>query len=259
MRRGFAKCAALLVSAIAAAVSLPTTSLASAGVAPRGASAAVRVELFGDSTGLVFGLSGATHAQALSLHVNGDARLGCGLVPDDHFSDGRVVPRGTDCAGWQARWKAKLRADPYAVVALMTGAWDVLDDHTSAGTVRFGTRAWTDRLTSSLRAAVEILTTGSRTLRLFEVPCYGKGDANYPLPERSDPKRVAAVNAIFSQAAKTMPRVEIVHWRTLVCPNGHRKETINGVRLWKPDDVHLSDGGGVVVWKWWLPKLRASR
>jgi hypothetical protein len=230
--------------------------LASAGVAPR--VPAVRVELFGDSTGLVFALSGAKHARGLNLQVGGDARLDCGLVPEDHFSDGRVVPRATDCGGWQARWKTKLRDDPHAVVALMTGAWDVLDDHTSAGTVRFGTRAWTDLVTSSLRAAVKVLTTGSRTVHLFQVPCYGKGDANYPLPERRDPKRIAAVNAIFDQAAKEMPRVEIVHWRTLVCPNDHRRETFNGVRLWMPDDVHLTDGGGVEVWKWWLSKLRAS-
>jgi hypothetical protein len=50
-----------------------------------------------------------------------------------------------------------------------------------------------------------------------------------------------------------------VHWRTLVCPGGKRAESVDGVRLWQADDEHLSDDGAVVVWKWWLPQLRAAR
>ena len=53
-----------------------------------------------------------------------------------------------------------------------------------------------------------------------------------------------------------MTRVQIVHWRTLVCPGGHRAENIDGVHMWLADDQHLSEAGGVVVWKWWLPQLR---
>jgi hypothetical protein len=56
-----------------------------------------------------------------------------------------------------------------------------------------------------------------------------------------------------------MPRVELVRWRTLVCPGGHRVEKLDGVRLWESDHVHLTEAGGVLVWKWWLPQLRASQ
>ena len=59
--------------------------------------------------------------------------------------------------------------------------------------------------------------------------------------------------------AAEMPHVEMVRWRTLVCPNGRRVETLDGVRLWNSDDVHLTEAGSVLVWKWWLPQLRAAR
>ena len=253
----------LLLVTFAAPVALPPSDLAQAAAqadantpAPAGA---LRVDLFGDSTALVFGLSGAMHSRELDVSVGGDARLGCGVVSDDHFSDGRVVPRPKECDGWQARWEKALRHDPHAALAMMTGAWDILDQETSHGLVRFGTPAWTNLVTSSLRDALQLLTASGRTVHLFEVPCYGAGDENDPLPERSDPKRIAALNAIFERVASETPHVEIVHWRPLVCPDGHRAETLQGVRLWQPDNVHLTSGGGLLVWKWWLPQLRASR
>ena len=264
--------AAVLVTTVAAPVALPANDLGRAAAAVQNhpsttapsdtpTTAAVtklRVDVFGDSTGLVFGLSGAYHADELHISVGGDARLGCGVVQVDHVSDGRVVGNPKECAGWPARWKAILDHDPHAVVALMTGAWDVLDQQTQAGVVRFGTPQWTNLVAISLRSALQVLTAEGRSARLFEVPCYGAGDANFPLPERSDPKRIAALNDIFEKTAQEMPRVEIVHWRTFVCPGDHRIESLHGVRLWQPDDVHLTQSGGVLVWKWWLPQLRAS-
>ena len=44
---------------------------------------ALRVDTFGDSTALVFGLSGAAHARELGISVGGDAQLGCGVVQAD--------------------------------------------------------------------------------------------------------------------------------------------------------------------------------
>ncbi len=264
----------VLVTTVAAPVALPPSDLGAAAAAvqhrphppdtsggngPTGTTAPVlprlRVDVFGDSTGLVFGLAGAYHSDELHVSVGGDARLGCGVVQVDHFSDGRVVDNPKECAGWQARWNAVLHHDPHAVVALMTGAWDILDHESDAGVVRFGTPEWTNLVTVSLKAALQVLTAGGRTVQLFQVPCYGAGDANFPLPERSDPARIAALNEIFVKTAQEMPRVEIVHWRDFVCPGDHRVESLHGVRLWQADDVHLTEGGGVLVWKWWLPQL----
>jgi hypothetical protein len=206
----------------------------------------------------VFGLGGAYNSQALGITVGGDASLGCSVVQTDHVSGSRVLPRPAYCNGWQDRWRAILRNEPKARIALMAGAWEMLDQKTSNGIVRFGTPAWTDLVTSSLRLVLAVLGSDGRPVYLFPVPCYGTGDANDPLPERHDPARIAAVNEIFANVAHSMPNVKIVPWRDLVCPNGIRAEDVGGVHLWLPDDQHLSKAGAVVVWRWWLPQLRAS-
>ncbi len=250
--------AGVLVATVAAPKALPPSDLAQLGqINGNDDPNALRVDTFGDSTALVFGIAGAAHAQELDITVGGDAQLGCGVVQADHVSGSRVVGSPAVCADWKARWEKVLHDDPRARIALMTGAWEILDQKTSAGVVRFGTAAWTDLVTTSLRRALAVLTSDGRIAYLFEVPCYGAGDVNDAFPERSDLRRIAALNEIYEKVAHSMPRVSIVHWRTFVCPNGRRAETIDGVHMWQVDDQHLTEAGGVLVWKWWLPQIRA--
>ena len=260
--------AIMLVVSVDAPQPLPPTSLSQLGPAPTlpsanepvpGRTGQLRVDVFGDSQGLVFGLGGAYHASELDISVGGDASLGCGLVQTDHVSEGRFLKNPAHCAGWQERWREILRREPKARIAVMAGAWETLDQKTADGTtIKFGTQAWTDLITSSVRDALEVLGSDGRMVHLFQVPCFGAGDANDPLPERQDPARIAAVNQIFDNVARSMPNVKIVPWRNLVCPDGKRVESIDGVHLWQPDDQHLTYPGAVVVWKWWLPQLRSE-
>src|SRR5262249_9098201 len=118
----------------------------------------LRVDIFGDSTGLVLGLGGAYNADKLGITVGGDASLGCSLVQTDHVSGGRVLKRPDYCNGWQDRWQSILRKEPKARLGVMAGAWETLDQKAADGsTVRFGTQAWTDLITSSVRLAVGVL------------------------------------------------------------------------------------------------------
>ena len=222
------------------------------------APAAVHVELFGDSTAYMLAIGQVQHANEVDVTLGGDAQVGCSVTPTDRISGGQVIAYPKFCIGWQERWRAAMHKDPSAHLALMTGAWELLDQKTSAGVVRFGTNAWSDLNRSALRAALDVLTGDGRTVSLFEVPCYGTGDATIPLPERSDTRRIAALNQIYTEVARSTPNVQIVHWRTLVCPGGRRVESIGGVHLWLPDEQHLSSAGAVVVWKWWLPQLRLT-
>jgi peptidoglycan/LPS O-acetylase OafA/YrhL len=261
--------AAALVATVDAPKPLPPTSLADlpaapADVTPKNASlinnpTTLRVDLFGDSTAFALGIGGAYHAGELDITVGGDARVGCAVTQTDQMSEGWVIAAPKTCVGWRARWQAAMRDDPRARLALMSGAWELLDQVTPTGVVRFGTGAWTDLNASSLRAALNVLTADGRTVFLFEVPCYGAGDTTDSFPARSDPRRIAALNHIYVDVAHSMPRVQIVHWRTLVCPGDRRVESVGGVRLWKPDDQHLNNAGAVAVWKWWLPQLRTTR
>ncbi|HEV7526502.1 MAG TPA: acyltransferase [Acidimicrobiia bacterium] len=250
--------AAVLVVTVAAPEPLPPPNLAQVHtVVGNSSPTALRVDTFGDSTALKFGLAGAYHAAMLRISIGGDARLGCGVVQTDHVSGTRDIRTPIECYDWKTRWQAALRNDPKARLMLMTGAWEILDHKTSAGAVvRFGTSAWTDLVTLSFHVALDVLTSDGRTAYLFEVPCYGNGDVGDRYPERSDPLRLAALNQILDGLARSMPRVRLVRWRTLVCPGGRRAEQIGGVQLWQPDEQHLTEAGAVEVWKWWLPQIR---
>jgi peptidoglycan/LPS O-acetylase OafA/YrhL len=251
--------AALVVvtSVLVATIAAPTPRPALSTLQNVGSEANARhIETFGDSTALVFGYNGALHGKELGIAVGGDADLGCAIVPAEHFNGSVVFHDPGKCNGWQERWPRKLRADPGAVVVLMAGAWDVLDHRVDGTRVRFGTPEWTQLVTSSYRSALRVLGEGGRTVYVFEVPCFGTGDRAEPMPDRGDPQRIAAVNAIYESLAREMPRVKIVRWRALVCPGGRRAEEIDGVQMWEPDEVHLTEAGAVVVWKWFLPQVR---
>jgi peptidoglycan/LPS O-acetylase OafA/YrhL len=244
----------ILVAGVAAPGALPPKDLSAV---PSNVKRAgdVRVDIFGDSTAFVFGYGGALHGAELHLTVGGNAELGCGLVRTTHISGRLRIPTPTRCADWEARWRGWLAREPHAVRVVMTGAWDIFDQKTDEGVVKFGTQAWTDLVTKSMRDGLRVLTSDGRPVYLFEVPCYGKGDPAIPMPERADPARIAAMNNIYAQMQREIPAVHVVHWRDLVCPDGHRRESLNGVRLWENDFDHLTYGGAVEVWKWFLPQL----
>ncbi|HET9728178.1 MAG TPA: acyltransferase family protein [Acidimicrobiia bacterium] len=216
-----------------------------------------RVDVFGDSTAFVFAYDGNVHAHELNVSVGGNAKLGCGTTDADAVTGGQIVPTPPDCKHWQDRWRSWMRADPDATLALMTGAWEVLDQHTAAGDARFGSAEWSRVVTSGLRDALDVLRADGRTVYVFDVPCYGHA-ADGTNRERSDPARIAGVNAILARLARQLPRVRLVHWRTLVCPNGHHIDQLNGHQIWQADEAHLADAGSVAVWKWWLARLPRS-
>ena len=104
--------------------------------------------------------------------------------------------------------------------------------------------------------AVQDLRSARAPVFVFDAPCYPDNGAGLPLPERSDPKRIKAFNEILAQAAAGHPDVHLVKFHALVCPDGHRVESIHGTDLWQGDGVHLSDAGAVYVWRWLLPQIR---
>jgi peptidoglycan/LPS O-acetylase OafA/YrhL len=218
-----------------------------------------RVDTFGDSTALVFGYNGALHARELGISVGGDADLGCGIVQAEHFNGDVVFANPARCNNWAERWRLKLADDPKAEVILMAGAWDLLDHRVAGARVRFGTPQWNELVTSAYHDALRVLSEGGHPVYVFEVPCYGPGDPVAPIPDRGSAERIAAVNAILARLSREVANVKVVHWRELVCPGGRRVENIDGVQLWEPDNVHLTEGGAVVVWRWWLARVPAPR
>ena len=104
--------AAVLVVTVDAPKALPPSSLAQVHqIAGNNDPAALRIDTFGDSTALVFGLAGTRHAKELGITVGGDSQLGCGVVQTDHLSQGRIIKSPPVCAGWKSQWEQTLAAN----------------------------------------------------------------------------------------------------------------------------------------------------
>jgi peptidoglycan/LPS O-acetylase OafA/YrhL len=264
--------AVALVFTVAAPTALPPTSItpAAASITPSTTPVARRsrrvqkqlpqVDIFGDSTALVFGYYAGVHSNELgNVRVGGDARLGCSSLNTDKINAGILIQPPSGCAGWEQRWQTQAAKDKRAVLAIMLGAWEILDQRVNGVTLKYPDPRWSALVEASLRHAVEVLAVHGRAVHIFQLPCYGTGDPQFPIPARGDPNRINAMNDMIERIAHQVPHVSIVHWRDLVCPNGKRVEKVNGVQLWQTDNVHLTEQGVVQVWKWWLPQLRRAQ
>jgi hypothetical protein len=160
------------------------------------------------------------------------------------------------CTGWQARWRDKVTSPPPDASVLMIGAWELLDHTVDGRTISFGTPAWTALVRHAVDDAITALRSARSPIFVFDVPCYPNRDAALPLPERSDPTRIKALNEILQRATDGVPGVHFVKFAALVCPNGHHLESVHGDDIWQGDGVHLNEPGAVFVWRWLLPQIK---
>ena len=255
--------AIIVLATFTMSTSLPPTSLAAAlhtikrpAAAPVASARVVHVSVFGDSTAFQFAVNGLNRAQDLpGLSIDGSAALGCSIVDGNHVSDGRIVEQNPDCAGWQQRWHDKLASSPPDAAVLMIGAWEVLDHTVDGHTVTFGTPEWTALVQGAVDDAITTLRAAGKPVFVFDVPCYPNRDAAVPLPERSDPTRIKALNTILHHATDGVAGVHLVNYSALVCPNGQHLDTVDGTDIWDGDGVHLNEPGAVFVWRWLLPQI----
>jgi hypothetical protein len=249
---------ASLVSALATTATTTTTMTATATAAPQPAPAPappLRVDVFGDSTALVFGYFGSVAGSEVgAIRISGEARRGCGTIDNDAASRIGYLPRPSDCAGWRERWSTMAGRDRPDISIVMTGAWEMLDQITPHRRLTAGSPPWTAVVTAALTDALrEVAPTTGRVI-VMPLPCFGAGDRN-AVPERADPRRIATFNAILADVAAREGAV-VSPWRDLVCPNGIRLTKTGGSPVWLDDGIHLSPAGAVTVWKWLLPQLR---
>jgi peptidoglycan/LPS O-acetylase OafA/YrhL len=263
--------AIVLVFTVAAPEPLPPTSFAAAAAAAAATNPgthdtkktepnAPHIDMFGDSTALLFGIDGALNAPKFGgIVVGGESNLGCSTVNAARVTNNVLNLEPKDCEGWELRWARDAQRDHGAVLAMMTGAWEVLDQRIGNTTYKFPSPQWHALVEGGLRKGVSILAGKGRTVYVFPLPCFGTGDPQFPLPARGDPARVNAINDMLDAIAREIPHVKLVPWRDVVCPQGRRAETYQGVNLWQPDNVHLTLKGAVAIWKWWLSQLRRAQ
>lgn len=187
------------------------------------------------------------------------ALTGCGVFDGDTIDSDSDRPNPTrpECATWRAQWTDKVDYVHPHIAVIMVGAWEVLDREVNGVDLRFPSAEWTDEVRREFADAVAIAGSTGAQVAVMSVPCMEKsGDEN--TTARSDPARVAAVNAIIDEVVADTPGATVFDLAGELCPGGRPLETIGG-QIVRYDGVHLSESGVAYVWRWLVPQLDAFR
>jgi peptidoglycan/LPS O-acetylase OafA/YrhL len=196
-------------------------------------------------------------AWADAWHVQLMARLGCGIFDEvtlDTDSD-RSNPHPVECADWRDEWKASVFAVDPDITLVMVGAWEVLDQRIDGVDYRFPSPQWDALVRDQFTDAIDIAAITGRPVVVMSVPCMEpSGDDN--TTARTDPARVAAVNAIIADITATRPLVSVADVGSVLCPDGVPVGEVDGERV-RYDGVHVSAIGSDLVWRWLFPQFDA--
>ncbi|MBN2622347.1 MAG: acyltransferase family protein, partial [Acidimicrobiales bacterium] len=201
------------------------------------------VGTFGDSTGLVTGLSMTQwdddHDAVRT--VRGSAALGCSIMsPATIRSDGREFRTPDHCADWQQRWRDQAAQGEIDIAYLQFGPWEVYEMRPDAldafGVI--GDPEIDALIESNLATNVEMLLEHTRVVAIATSPHVEVGRLNGRSPDaaapESDPARMERLNEIIVEVASRYPRVGVVDLAGWVASKPDDRNR-------RPDGVHFNE------------------
>ncbi len=230
--------------------------------APADLAAAGRPEiaLYGDSTALRLGLGfgGWVQATGLARGEGGVNELGCGLMPDDHYThfryDGEAdAPEA--CATIDETWAADIAATDPDIAVVMVGPWEVADwrDEDTGDWVHVGQPGFDEQEKAEINEAVDVLSAGGAKVYWLTSPriAIGTQDGAPPAFERpaSNPLRMARFNALVAEVAAERPDdltvIDLADYLRST-PGGEMDPAL------RPDGIHLTWDAATAVSSDWL-------
>lgn len=162
------------------------------------------------------------------------------------------------CAGWAQRWARSAAKADAEVAVVMIGAWDVLDVDLDGTLVVFGTPAHDRRILDGLQAGIDAVAATGAKVALLEVACMrpvdAAGAAVPPLPERGDDRRVAHLNELLRQAARSNPTTTTFLGGP---PAWCHDPMIATDTAYRWDGVHVYRRGAKLILETIIPELRS--
>jgi hypothetical protein len=217
-----------------------------------------RIFLTGDSISLSLGVGLGDVAGQQAMVWNHGA-FGCGLVDAPFVANDD--PGVTDhCVRARQTWLDDARAWRPDVVVLESAVWDTFDRETPTGNLQFGTPEYDAWFTSELGSLAEQFMADGAKVVLLNAPCVDTSqfDVNNEqgmLWGSFDPTRVAHLNELYAQAARSEPStLTEIDLARFACPNGVPIRQVGGEDT-RIDGVHFSTAGSEWVGRWLLPKL----
>jgi peptidoglycan/LPS O-acetylase OafA/YrhL len=183
------------------------------------------------------------------------AKIGCGVASGTIVVGDSVNRVDPSCAERVATFPEQVRTFDPDLAVVMIGAWELYDHQVDGRTLRVGTPAYTGFLRGELERVVATLHARGARIAFTTVPCYGQPESTRGGPERSDPKRIAAVNRIIDQTVQAhRSYVGKIDVSSFLCPGGKLRDKLDGVKL-RYDGVHYSPGGAALTWHWLGPRM----
>ena len=189
-------------------------------------------------------------------------QIACGFLPGVVRDRGRPIPTASSCSLSRTRWRLLVDRRRPDVSFLMVGATEVLNHSFNGRHYRVGTEAYHEVLREALTRDVDLFASRGGLVVLPTVPCFdpqnfGVAGAAGGRSDRTDPRRVAAVNTVIGEIARDRPDVvRIVDLAGFLCPDGRSRDHIRGV-LMRDDGVHFTPDGARIVSRWLAPRLEA--
>jgi peptidoglycan/LPS O-acetylase OafA/YrhL len=209
---------------------------------------ALKVMVVGDSQGATMaqGIRAAPGIFGLSaqpgLSVWNRAILGCSIAtfPTLVVDGNRTANKCGGADAWQRAWSADVKTFRPDATVVMAGAWDVYDAVMADGSVAHAGQGTFDRgYQRDVELLIDTLSSTGGAVVVILPPCWGENHligTDAQIPERLDPTRLRAVEAVWRRAAVARG-AHLLDLDHVLCPHGVSDESI------RPDGAHFSSEG----------------
>ncbi len=219
----------------------------------------VKVLLLGDSMAKTLGQGLGADGGRWGVSLDDQGEVGCDLDPSSVVNiEGSITQAAQGCVGWQETWRRLVdRLDP-DVVAVELGRWEVSDRMIDGKWTEIGQPAWDRVYAAELSEAIRILSSKGAHVVIFTLP-YIMQTTEAPNGQPWDinqPVRTNEYNALVRRVvARFSGRASVVDLNRLLDPDGQYTSYLDGVRVRKSDDEHISVLGGMLLRPLILPTL----
>ena len=213
-----------------------------------GRTAAPRVLIAGDSVACFVGAALEIDQVSDGVVALNRAHVGCVIAAPRRTdsTDTRPVPA---CIDGQQAAIAAFKPD---VAVLFAGGPEVVRYDIGDGKwVSPCDQTFDSWYEAGARRTIEVLAATGATVVVVTIP-HPPGDA-VGIPKDAG-RHIDCNNRTLRRVVASEPRARLLDLDAYICPNGHCRESINGITL-RPDGVHFLRGGATVVAQWMLPRV----
>lgn len=216
--------------------------------------APARALVVGDSAGFSLGMGMAMFGEETkTVSVASYARIGCGIGRGGaRKNHDRTEPIPKECQSWETDWPARIDRDRPDVVIVVNAMWDVADRQLEGDKTwrRPGDPKYDDYLNREFSRAADVLHSRGGPVIWLTYPPIDLGRDEKPNRDYSvdDPARMARMNEIIREVAKTRPWMKVADFAEYSkrFPGGQLDPQM------RADGVHLTSETAEVVTRDWL-------